>query len=126
MDPDLEKSQTIDDYISHFPEDVRKILEEIRYTILETIPETEEVISYRMPAFKFKGILVYFAAFKDHIGFFPTLSAIKAFRKELSGYEISKGTVRFPFGRQIPFPLIRKIVEFRVKENLAKMVKRTK
>jgi uncharacterized protein YdhG (YjbR/CyaY superfamily) len=109
--------KTIDSYISSFPPDIRLKLERIRRTIRNAAPGAQEAISYGMPAFKRNGILVYFAAFKNHIGFFPTSSGILAFRKELASYDISKGTVRFPLDRPIPFDLIRKIVVYRVKEN---------
>jgi len=88
--------------------------------IKKSAPQAEETISYQMPAFKLNGNLVYFAAFKDHIGFFPTSSGVAAFKKELSKYATSKGTIRFPLGKPIPFDLVRKIVKFRVKENLDK------
>ncbi len=113
-------SKTIDEYIATFPKNVQVILEEFRRAVREAAPESEETISYQMPAFKQKGILVWFAAFKNHIGFFPKVSAIEAFKEELSGYELSKGTIRFPLNRQIPFDLVKRIVEFRVKENLDK------
>lgn len=110
----------IDSYIATHPESVRKILEKLRTTIRKAAPDAEEVISYQMPAFRYHGILVYFAAFQNHIGFYPTGKGINAFREELSAYEGSKGTVRFPFGTPIPFDLITRIVKFRVAENLAK------
>jgi len=84
----------------------------------EAAPEAVEVISYQMPAFKLNGILVYFAAFKNHIGFYPTSSGIEQFKKELSPYKWSKGAVQFPLDKPIPFALVKKIVIFRVKENL--------
>ena len=110
---------TIDDYIAGFPENVQEILEQLRQTIRNAAPESEETISYQMPAFKQKGILVYFAAFKNHIGFYPTPSGVEKFKKELSGYEVSKGTVKFPIDKTIPLDLVSKIVKFRVKENSA-------
>jgi uncharacterized protein YdhG (YjbR/CyaY superfamily) len=109
--------ETIDDYIAQFPTDVRELLFKIRQTIQAAAPAAEETISYQMPAFRLNGILVYFAAFKNHIGFFPTSSPITAFQKELSPYETSKGGVKFPIGQPILFALIRKIVEYRVKQN---------
>jgi uncharacterized protein YdhG (YjbR/CyaY superfamily) len=120
MIPDKKQFSTIDEYIGTFPEDVRSILEKMRQAIREAAPEVEETISYRMPAFRLNGILVYFAAFKNHIGFFPTPTGIEAFKKELSSYAGGKGTVRFPLGQPIPFDLVKKIVRFRVKENMAK------
>lgn len=108
--------QTIDEYTAAFPKDIQSILETLRQTIHTTVPGAEETISYQMPAFKLNGIIVYFAAFKNHIGFFPTSSGVAAFKKDLSHYKISKGTIQFPFDKPLPLPLIRKIVKFRVKE----------
>jgi uncharacterized protein YdhG (YjbR/CyaY superfamily) len=116
----MEVFKTIDEYIAAFPKNVQIILEKMRQAIREAAPEAEETISYRMPAFRLKGILVYFAAFKNHIGFYPASSAIEVFKEKLSDYEISKGTVRFPINEPIPFGLVREMVEFRVKENLSK------
>jgi len=113
-------AKNIDEYISSQPEKVKAILEKLRQTIRKAAPEAEEVISYQMPAFKYHGMLVYFAAWKNHIGFYPVSSGIKAFNKELSAYEKSKGTIKFPIDKPIPYNLISKIVKFRVKENLAK------
>lgn len=114
------KFQITDEYIAAFPSDIRDLLEKIRQTIRKAAPEAEEVISYQMPTFRQHGILVHFAAFKNHIGFFPTPSAIVAFKEELSPYETSKGTIKFPMDEPIPFDLITKITKFRVKENTAK------
>jgi len=113
-------SKDIDAYISVQPENVKVILEKLRKTIKDAAPESEEVISYQMPAFKFHGILVYFAAWKNHIGFYPVSSAISKFKKELSAYESAKGSVKFPLDKPMPFTLISKIVKFRMKENLEK------
>jgi uncharacterized protein YdhG (YjbR/CyaY superfamily) len=127
---DMNKSrkhfETIDEYIAMFPRDVQAILEELRQTIRDSAPDAEEVISYQMPAFRLNGILVFFAAFKSHIGFYPTSSGVSAFRKELYSYEVSKGTIRFPIDEPLPFDLIKKIVRYRVKENLGKMKKETR
>ena len=112
--------KNIDDYINSAPEDVRLKLEQIRQVIKKAAPEAAEAISYGMPAFKLNGVLVYFAAFKDHIGFFPTSSGVSHFKKELEAYDTSKGTIRLPLERPIPFTLIEKIVKFRVKENSEK------
>jgi uncharacterized protein YdhG (YjbR/CyaY superfamily) len=109
-----------DEYIATFPEEIRKILEELRATIKAAAPEAEEKISYQMPAFALKGNLVWFAAFKNHIGFYPMPSGTEAFKKELSIYEGSKGTVRFPIDKPLPLKLISRIVKFRVAENLKK------
>ncbi len=112
--------ESIDEYIKTFPLDVQKILEKMRQTIRKAVPEAEEAISYQIPAFKLNGDLAYFAAFKKHIGFFPTSSGISAFKKELSKYKTSRGTVQFPLDKPIPYDLITKIVLFRKKENLEK------
>jgi uncharacterized protein YdhG (YjbR/CyaY superfamily) len=112
------KSKTIDEYIKKFPSEVQKLLEEMRETIHAAAPEAAEVISYGIPTFKLNGNLVHFGGFKDHIGFFPTSSGIAAFKKELAGYNVSKGTVQFPLEQPIPYGLVKKIVKFRVKENL--------
>ncbi len=108
----------IDEYITSFPEEVRVLLEKVRSTIREAAPGAKEAISYRMPTFKLKGNLVHFAAFKNHVGFFPTSTGIANFKEELSSYKGAKGSVQFPYDKPIPYDLIRKIVEFRVRENL--------
>ena len=108
----------IDEYITAFPKEVQKLLEKMRTAIKKAAPSAEETISYQMPAYRLNGILVYFAAFKNHIGFYPTSSGIAAFKEELAAFEGSKGAVKFPFGQPIPFGLVSKIVQFRVKENL--------
>lgn len=113
-------TKDIDAYISMQDESVKNVLEKFRETIRKAAPEAEEVISYQMPAFRFHGMLVYFAAWKTHIGFYPVSSAIRKFKKELSVYEGAKGTVKFPLDKPIPYGLISKIVKFRVKENLEK------
>jgi uncharacterized protein YdhG (YjbR/CyaY superfamily) len=115
-----ENIKTIDDYIAICPADIREILNDLRNTIRKAAPKAEEKISYQMPAFAQKGILVYFAAQKEHIGFYPTSSGVEAFKEELSGYSTSKGVVRFPYGKQLPLKLISEIVRFRVMENLEK------
>ena len=115
-----ETFKTIDEYIAAFPKDVQVILEKFRQAVKEAAPDAEETISYKMPAFKQNGILVWFAAFKNHIGFFPKKSAIEAFKAELSAFELSKGTIRFPLDEPIPFNLVKRIVKFRIKENVAK------
>ena len=109
---------TIDEYIATFPKEIQTILEELRAFIRATVPEAEEKISYQMPAFTLKGNLVYFAAFKNHIGFYPIPSGIEAFEQELSVYNRGKGSIQFPFDQPLPLELISKIVKFRVAENL--------
>ncbi len=111
---------TIDEYIAGFPPDIQAILEKIRATIRDAAPDAEETISYQMPTFRLKGNLVHFAAHKNHIGFYPTPSGTAQFQQELSPYKGGKGSIRFPLDKPVPFDLIRKIVEFRVKENLEK------
>lgn len=120
----MNKSNEIDLYIAGFPVETQVILENIRETIKKAAPDAEEVISYKMPAYKLKGILVYFAAYKNHIGFYPTGRGIEAFKNELTKYKWSKGTIQFPLNKPIPFGLITKIVKFRVKENLQKVKKK--
>jgi uncharacterized protein YdhG (YjbR/CyaY superfamily) len=113
--------QTIDEYNAAFPPNIQTILQQLRQTIREAAPNAEETISYQMPAFKFNGrILVYFAAFKNHIGFYPTASAVEAFKEKLAKFETSKGTVRFPLTEPLPLELVKEMVRFRVKENLHK------
>lgn len=114
----------IDEYIAGYPEDIQKYLEEIRTTIKNAAPEALETINYAIPTFTLYGNLVHFAAFKNHIGFYPAPSGIEAFKKELSMYKGAKGSVQFPFGNQLPLDLITKIVKFRVKENLERKNKK--
>ena len=111
--------KTIDEYLALFPKDIQKILQELRLAIRDSAPDAVEVINYQMPTFKLNGNLVHFAAAKSHIGFYPTPSAIEAFEEELSDYEVSKGTVRFPMNKPIPIDLVKRIVRFRVKENIS-------
>ena len=111
---------TIDEYIRTFSEDVQIILKKMRITIREAAPEAKETISYRIPTFRLNGNLVHFAAFKNHIGFYPTSSGIEAFKEELSPYKSAKGSVQFPIDKPVPYDLVRKIVLFRVQENLRK------
>jgi uncharacterized protein YdhG (YjbR/CyaY superfamily) len=120
MKSTLRKPKDIDDYISRFPKDVQVALEKVRAAISKAAPQAEEIISYQMPAFKQNGMLVYFAGWKTHIGFYPVSSAIKAFEKELSVYDGAKGTVKFPLDKPMPLGLISKMVKFRVKENQEK------
>jgi uncharacterized protein YdhG (YjbR/CyaY superfamily) len=109
--------KNVDDYIANFPADIQMILEEVRNTIKNAVPEAEEKISYGMPSYKLKKVLVHFAAQKKHLGFYPTPSGIEQFKNDLAGYDISKGTIRFPWGIPIPFDLIKRIVKFRVEED---------
>jgi len=111
---------TIDDYMATFPSDIQKKLQEMRATIKETAPDAEEKISYQMPTFFLKGNLVHFAAFKNHIGFYPVPTGIEKFKREISAYKTSKGAVQFPLDKPLPLDLICKIVKFRVAENFKK------
>jgi uncharacterized protein YdhG (YjbR/CyaY superfamily) len=107
----------VDIYIAGFPVEVQEQLQQLRDTIKKEAPEAVEVISYQMPAYKLNGMLVYFAGYKNHIGFYPTGSGIESFRHKLAGYKTSKGTVQFPIDQPLPIDLITEIVKFRVKEN---------
>ena len=118
--------EDIDDYIADFPEDVQAILQKIRATIREAAPDAKEAISYQMPTFKLHGNLVHFAAFKNHIGFYPAPTGIEEFEKELAAYKGAKGSVQFPIDKPMPLDLIRKIVKFRVAENLEKAEAKSK
>lgn len=111
---------TIDEYIAGFPPDVQAILQKVRATIRKAAPQAAETINYQMPTFTLHGNLVHFAAFKGHIGFYPTPSGIDNFKAELAAYKGAKGSVQFPLDEPIPYSLISKIVKFRVKETLAK------
>jgi uncharacterized protein YdhG (YjbR/CyaY superfamily) len=111
--------QTIDDYIASFPQEVQEKLHLLRQTIKAVAPEAKEAIKYGMPTFVFHGNLVYFAAWKKHIGFYPITSEMEATIPELSAYSTSgRGTIQFPLDQPLPVPLIQKIVASRVKENL--------
>ena len=117
MDAPGKQFNTIDEYIKMFPEGVQRTLNELRQTIRDAAPEATETINYQMPTFTLHGNLVHFAAFKNHIGFYPTPSGIEAFKQELSPYKGAKGSVQFPMDQPLPLALIRRIVAFRVKEN---------
>lgn len=114
---------TIDDYIQGCPRDVRTILKRIRRIVRAAAPEAVEVISYRMPAFKLNGIIIYFAAFKNHIGIFPPVSGDPKLLKAVAPYAGEKGNLRFPLDEPIPYDLIERVILLRVKQNLAKAVK---
>jgi len=116
---------TIDEYIAAFPKDIQTLLEKMRATIHKAAPEAEEAISYGIPTFKLNGNLVHFAAFKSHIGFYPTPRGIEEFEKELSVYKQGKGSVQFPLDKSLPLNLITRIVEFRKKKNIEKAKNKT-
>ena len=120
------KFKTVDEYFSAFPASTKNLLQELRTTIKRVVPKAEEVISYNMPAFKLNGVLVYFAAYEKHIGFYPTSSPIKVFKKELEGYKTSKGAIQFPIEKAIPKTLVRNIVKYRVKEDQEKAILKAK
>jgi uncharacterized protein YdhG (YjbR/CyaY superfamily) len=111
------KFEDIDTYIGSFPVETQRILDQVRATIQKAAPQAKEKINYGIPTFTLNGNLVHFAGFKNHIGFYPTPSAIEAFRKELSFYEGAKGSVKFPVDKPMPLDLISRIVKFRVKES---------
>jgi uncharacterized protein YdhG (YjbR/CyaY superfamily) len=119
------QTNEVDRYVVGFSNEVREILEQLRVTILEAAPDAEECVSYKMPAYKYHGMLVCFAAYKNHIGFYPMPSGIEKFKKELSVYKGAKGSVQFPLDKPLPWKLIAKIVAFRAKENRAKAAAKT-
>jgi len=112
--------KNIDEYISLFPAVVQQILQELRQAIRDLVPAAEETINYGIPTFRLHGNLVHFAAYKNHIGFYPGAAGIESFKDKLSAYKLSKGTVQFPLGEPIPYDLIREIVLYRVNQNLLK------
>ena len=122
----MRKPKDVEEYISWFPEETQKIMEQMRVIIKEAAPEAAEIISYAMPAYQFKGVLVYFAAYAKHIGFYPIGLGIAKFKEELIDYKTSKGTVQFPLSKPLPSVLITRIVRFRVAENLEKAKKPAK
>ena len=123
---DSRKFKTVEEYFELLPPQSKTPMQSLRTTIKKAAPHAEELISYNMPAFKWKGMLVYYAAHTEHIGFYPVSSAIRAFEKDLSGYERSKGTIRFPLNKSIPVKLVSKIVKFRVQENAEKALAKEK
>lgn len=120
------KYSNIDEYIAYFPADVQQILNRLRSEISKVAPGATEKISYGIPTFYLNGNLVHFAGYENHIGFYPGAAGIEEFRDKLSAYEVSKGTVRFPIGKPIPYALIRTIVKFRVRQNLEKSKSKVK
>jgi uncharacterized protein YdhG (YjbR/CyaY superfamily) len=126
MKPPSTAPKNIDEYIAGFPRKVQTLLEQMRMTISKAAPGAKETISYRMPTFTLKGILVHYAAFKGHIGFYPTPTGIEKFKDELSAYDGAKGSVKFPLDKPIPFELISKIVKFRARENLERAAEKEK
>jgi uncharacterized protein YdhG (YjbR/CyaY superfamily) len=117
---DTGKASGIDGYIAGFPKDIRKVLQQIRTTVQKAAPRAEETIKYNMPTFTYKGNLVYFAAFKNHIGFYSVPTGNKAFEKDFSAYKTGKGSIQFPLDKPMPLGLITRIVKFRIRKNLEK------
>ena len=117
----MRKPKDFDDYAAGFPMEIQKVLVQVRNTIRKAAPQAVEVISYGIPAYKLNGLLVWFAAHTKHIGFYPRVSAMEAFKKELSNYKTAKGSIQFSLDKHLPVALITKIVKFRVKENLQKV-----
>jgi uncharacterized protein YdhG (YjbR/CyaY superfamily) len=122
----MTKPNNIDEYIGTFPLETQSLLEQLRSIIQRSIPEAEEYISYGMPSFKFHGMLVYFAGYINHIGFYPGASGVETFKNELKEYKTSKGTIQFRLDKPLPIDLITRIVEFRVMENLEKKLAKAK
>lgn len=120
MQPEKNAPQTIDEYIAGYPKEIQVTLEQVRMTIKAAAPEAVEAIKYQLPTFVLKGNLVHFGAFKHHIGFYPAPTGLEQFKEALAPYESSKGAVRFPLDKPIPYTLITDIVKFRVEENLKK------
>lgn len=118
------KYTTVEEYLSDQPEDIKAILEGLRKTIKQVVPKAEEVISYNMPAFKQGAVLVYYAANKEHTGFYPTPGPLKAFAAELTAYKSSKGAVQFPYDKKIPATLVKKMVQYRLEEMKTKTKKK--
>lgn len=116
--------KNFDDYLGGFPKDAQQRLQKMRLTIKKAAPQAKEKISYGIPAFTLNGMLVWFAAFKNHVGFYPRTSAIAAFKKKLSAYKGAKGSVQFPFDKPLPLGLVSRMVKFRVKENMSKAKKK--
>jgi uncharacterized protein YdhG (YjbR/CyaY superfamily) len=114
------EAKDVDHYIAAFPEHTRALLEELRATIQETAPEAVEVISYKMPAYQFHGMLVYFAGYAKHIGFYPGAAVVEYFKDEVTKYKWAKGSVQFPLDKPLPLDFIKRVVQFRIQQNLEK------
>jgi uncharacterized protein YdhG (YjbR/CyaY superfamily) len=126
MNSTIPPAKTVDEYIQRYPATVRPVLQKIRKTIKKTAPAAKEVISYNIPGYMYHGVLIYFAAFKNHISVYPAPRDSAAFKKELSVYKGGKGTVQFPIGEPVPFDLITRISQFRMKDNEARVAARKK
>ncbi len=119
-------SGEVDEYISGFTPEIQEKLKQIRKVIKKAVPLATEKISYGMPSFYLEGMLLYYAAHKNHIGFYPTTSAMEVFRNELSDYSCSKGTIQFPYSKKLPLKLIERISVFRANENMEKILRKSK
>jgi uncharacterized protein YdhG (YjbR/CyaY superfamily) len=117
---------TVDGYIAAFPKETQALLQQLRKTIKAAAPKAEEIISYGMPGYKYHGMLVYFAGYKNHIGFYGTPTAHESFKKALAIYKSGKGSVQFPLDKPLPLALVTKIVKFRVKANEEKLAAKKK
>jgi uncharacterized protein YdhG (YjbR/CyaY superfamily) len=126
MNSAIPPAKTVDEYIQRYPEAVQPVLQKIRKTIKKTAPAAKEVISYNIPGYMYHGVLIYFAAFKNHISVYPAPRGSAAFKKELSAYKGGKGTVQFPIGEPVPFDLITRITRFRIKDNEQRAASRGK
>lgn len=126
MDSEKAGFTTIDEYIATFPDGIQKLLQEVRATIKAAAPDATEKISYQMPTFFLEGNVVHFAAFKNHIGFYPAPRGIEAFKDELAVYKGAKGSVQFPLDQPMPLDLISRIVQYRVAENLQKAAQKSR
>lgn len=122
----MKKPKDVDEYISYFPKETQKLLKQVRAAIREAAPKAEEIISYGMPAYKLNGILVWFGAHTNHIGFYPHGSTMEKFKKELARYEQTKGSIHFPIDEPMPITLVKKMVKLRVAQHLQKAKEKKK
>ncbi len=122
----ISKPQTVDEYIALASPNVKEHLEQLRIAVLQAAPQALEGISYEMPVYKLNGVLVYFGGFTKHVSLFPGPEAIVAFKEELTEYKTSNGTIQFSLNKKIPAMLVKKIVKFRLKENLSKVKSKSK
>jgi uncharacterized protein YdhG (YjbR/CyaY superfamily) len=122
----MTKPENFEEYIVSFPPETQKRMEQVRAIIKKTAPQAEEVISYGMPSFRLNGRLLYFAAYRNHIGFYPMASGVETFKSFLSDYKWAKGSIQFPLNKPVPLDLIADIVKFRVQENMAKAYTKSK
>jgi uncharacterized protein YdhG (YjbR/CyaY superfamily) len=126
MNSRIAPAKTVNEYIQRYPAAIQPVLQKIRKTIKKTAPAAKEVISYNIPGYMYHGVLIYFAAFKNHISVYPAPRSSAEFKKELSVYKGGKGTVQFPIGEPVPFDLITRITQFRIKDNEARVAARKK